>query len=109
MKNDVQEMRRRVQIMEQELSSAHTQLKNYVDNCRHQYTPPVYDPIRHEAYTIPRDEPGTMGVDWRGPIHVDAKIEERWRRECKLCGEVEYTNKSHPIVERHEPDFGDVK
>ena len=32
-----------------------------------------------------------METDWRGPVHVSAETEDRWRRECKRYGLVQYT------------------
>lgn len=73
--------------------------------CRHDWTIPVYDPVHTEAYTIPGDEPGTMGVDWRGPCHVPAETTPRWTRTCKACGLTDETQQSRAKVTVNEPVF----
>jgi hypothetical protein len=75
----------------QESERAEKNLRQYEQDCSHNFTEPIYDPIYHKAYTIPGDPPGTMGVDWRGPCHVPAETIDRWRRECQKCGLVECT------------------
>jgi hypothetical protein len=91
MRPEAKKLRDRVSKLAKEFEEAQRGLDNLERTCRHQYGPTVYDPINHKAYTCPGDPPGTMGVDWRGPVHVPARTEKRWRRECDLCGKVEYT------------------
>ncbi|MGV8151694.1 MAG: hypothetical protein ACP5OG_01310 [Candidatus Nanoarchaeia archaeon] len=76
-----------------ELEQAQNELKTLERHCPHKYTKTVYEPIITPAYTIPADEPGTMGVDRRGPCYVPRKVEDRWKRECEICGLVEYTTR----------------
>lgn len=45
-----------------------------------------------------------MGVDWRGPTYVEPKTEKRWKRTCRICGEVEYTTKTTTQV-TERPSF----
>lgn len=68
-------------------------LKKEQANCKHDWTPPRANHIYHEAYTIPGDPPGTMGIDWRGPCYVAAETIKRWTRECRKCGLEQHTNK----------------
>lgn len=103
MKQNAQNLRERVTKLKGELTEAERELTDMVRNCQHQYGPAVYDPVYTPAYTIPGDPPGTMGVDRQLPCHVPAKTEKKWKRECELCGEVEYTTKSRPTA--HEPVF----
>jgi hypothetical protein len=35
-----------------------------------------------------------MGGNWRGPCYVPAYTEKRWKRVCKKCGKVEYTQQT---------------
>ena len=105
MKQEAQNLRERVTRLQKELTKAEKELDTMVRTCQHQYGDVVYDPIHTEAYYFPGDPPGTMGVDRQLPCHVPASTEERWKRECELCGKVEYTKKSRPVVSRHEPIF----
>ena len=91
MKTQAQTMRQETTRLENQLKQAQDQLKKYENTCQHQFTV-NYDPIYQKAYTIPGDEPGTMGSDWRGPCFVPAETINRWKRECELCGLVQYTN-----------------
>jgi len=54
--------------------------------CQHKWGETRYTPEHKEAYTIPGDPPGTMGVDWRGPTDVPAKTTKKWTRQCESCG-----------------------
>lgn len=100
MKQEAKTLRERVAQLLAEFEKAQKVLRDaehsvemMENRCRHDYTPPTYEPIHHEGYTFPGDPPGTMGVDWRGPVYVPSSTEKRWRRECKLCGKVEYTTR----------------
>ena len=105
MEPKAEKLRREVKTLSQELKNAQKDLTNYVSSCSHEFTEPIYDPINSPAYTCRGDPPGTMGVDWRGPIHVPAKTEKRWRRECGTCGEVQYTGKTDKTY-TEKPNFG---
>lgn len=80
-------------------------LESQQNNCRHQWGETVADHIYEKAYTIPGDVPGTMGIDWRGPVWVPAKTIERWKRVCKLCGKIEYTNRKEQVRVEYKPVF----
>ena len=54
-----------------------------------------YTPIITETYTIPGDRPGTMGVDWRGPVHVPSSTKDQWTRTCTECGKEEVTTQKN--------------
>lgn len=77
--------------------------------CFHTWGAIVYDPIYHKAYTAPGDPPGTMGVDWRGPVHVSAQTIPQWRRQCTKCGFSQTTQRKKQVggaLIHEEPDFG---
>ncbi len=84
-------LRREIATLRDTAAARERDLAEVYANCRHDWivTP---DHIYHESYTIPGDAPGTMGVDWRGPCHVPASTEKRWKRECRICGKVEHTS-----------------
>lgn len=79
--------------LNRELDDARGQLARLDRSCNHQWGEPEADHIHHEGYTTPGDPPGTMGVDWRGPTHVPARTEKRWKRTCQKCGKVECTTR----------------
>jgi hypothetical protein len=81
------------------LELANRELTQYRKKCQHKFEE-KYDPIRTESYTIPGDPPGTMGIDWRGPLYVPAKTEDRWKRYCPKCGLEEYTTATKEIVRK---------
>jgi hypothetical protein len=80
-------------------------------NCRHQWSEARYAPDHQEAYEIPGDPPGTMGVDWRPACHVPAKTTPKWVRTCTLC-ELEQSTTSTKLgagtngLRQEVPDFG---
>jgi len=107
MNSEARDLRTRVEGLKRDLENAQQNLKSYVRSCDHDFEK-VYDPIYHEAHTYSGDPPGTMGVDWRGPVHVPAETIKRWRRTCNTCGEVQYTQRVHKkTIVDETPDFGD--
>jgi len=83
-------------------NNADAKLENYIKRCQHNFSETVYEPIYTPRYTSPGDPPGTMGIDWRGPVFVPSKTEDRWKKECSLCGLVRYTQCFNK-VEKKEP------
>lgn len=78
--------------------------------CPHVWGETKYTPDYQEAYTIPGDPPGTMGVDWRGPCHVPAKTTPKWSRTCTKCGYTQTTERKKMtggVLQQEVPDFGD--
>ena len=100
MKPEFKELRKNIVDLIRDLSTNQQQLEELTKRCSHKYTPVAYDPIITEAYTIPGDAPGTMGVDWRGPVYVPRTEQPRWKRECTECGLVEYTTDVAEKIER---------
>ncbi len=86
----VNEAKVEVERVGKRLSEAEINLRNYQGRCRHNFTE-RYDPIIHPGGYDPGDPPGTMGVDQRGPTSWPETREDRWRRDCNLCGLTEYT------------------
>lgn len=80
-------------------------LQNEINNCNHSFKDPIYDP---EEITVQDDRLGyeEHGSDrWpRYSSHTEQK--PRWSRECRICGEKEYTYTQKPIIKNLEPDFG---
>lgn len=105
METKAKNLRERFASLTTEVERAQAELQRYEASCNHQWSETVYDPIYHKAYTIPGDPPGTMGVDWRGPCYVPAETIDRWKRECKRCGLVEYTEGETQTVTKKVPKW----
>lgn len=105
MKPQVEEMVAAVESLKSKLKIAEDNLTRARKSCRHEWCPVVYDPVVTPAYEIPADPPGTMGIDWRPSCYVPRSEKARWRRDCRLCGVVEYTSATKEIVEK-VPVFG---
>ena len=78
----------------QELSAMKRVLEDKQRTCSHDWTVPRYTPIVREAYQSPGDAPGTMGVDWRGPVFVPRQEFPMWTRGCKKCNKHEATSQT---------------
>lgn len=84
---------------ERRLSKLRQQLSNLQAQCHHDWRSPARRSEHHAGYTDPGDPPGTMGVDWRGPVHVPARQETWWERTCKKCDKTEKTTQTKPAGE----------
>lgn len=67
-----------------------SELANLQSDCTHEWQVSADDIVR-AAYTDPGDAPGTMGVDFRGPMYVPEQRTKRWKRYCPLCDKTEHT------------------
>jgi len=92
--------RERAATAKRDLKAAQHALAHIVRSCQHDYTDPVYKPIVQEAYTIPGDAPGTMGVDFRGPCHVPRKETPQWMQTCRICGTTRTTIRTKDEVKK---------
>lgn len=90
--------------LEKKLRDKRLLLEKTETECQHRWGQTEPDHIYRAAYTIPGDAPGTMGVDWRGPVHVAPETANRWKRVCCLCGKIEHTSKTTQQV-KHVPEF----
>ncbi len=90
--------RQRQKRLEEQLEGARHEVGRIERACPHHYTI-TYVPIYHEGHECPGDPPGTMGVDWRGPVYVPPHTEDRWRRYCDRCGKEEYTTHARTEIE----------
>ena len=91
---NAQELRAQIAGYNAKLLRLKGQLKELVRECgerHHDWTDPIYDPIRTEAQDFPGDPEGTMGVDRQLPCRVPASIVPQWTRECSTCGHTEHT------------------
>lgn len=100
----VENLRLEIEMKQKSLVNAEQHLERMENKCYHQWSGPIADHIYHKGYTIPGDEPGTCGSDWRGKVEVNPRTEERWKRICKVCGKTETTTQTRAI---QEPFFRD--
>lgn len=109
--------RRAVETARLALETAENEVQRLEASCQHIWDI-KYTPDYREAYTIPGDPPGTMGVDWRGPTYVPAETTKKWTRQCKRCGKLQTTVRTKKVnesgripgtsAEVEVPDFGDA-
>ena len=90
--------------IQEQLKREIAQSENRMANCKHDFATPIYDA---EEVMVQDDRTGyeTHGVDrWPVPsFHKEKK--DRWSRECKECGKIEYTYKQEPVIKNYEPKF----
>lgn len=79
------ELRDEIAYLEKSLESKKRQLAEMYTKCTHAWGEVKYNPILIQGFTVPGDPVGTMGVDWRGPCHVESRTERLWERVCKKC------------------------
>jgi hypothetical protein len=80
-----------IQRRESDLKLIKATLERKQASCQHDWPEPKYAPIVKPAYEHPGDPPGTMGVDWRGPVWIPRQETPRWSRKCRKCLKVEET------------------
>lgn len=93
-RHEFDKMERDIAAREQSLDRDRARLQSARAECLHKWGETRYTPDRQEAYTAPGDPPGTMGVDWRGPVDVPAKTTKKWTRRCESCGLVQITTRT---------------
>lgn len=71
-----------------------SQIGHIQTRCQHRWGETKYTPEHTTAYTTPGDTPGTMGVDFRGPVQVPSRTTDLWTRVCEICGKTAVTNQS---------------
>jgi hypothetical protein len=95
---NVSNEQREIQELEDRLARKKASIINVQNNCSHSWGSVIDASIYTPGYTIPGDPPGTMGIDWRGPVYVDSKTEHRWKRICKNCNKEEVTTQTNKTV-----------
>lgn len=88
-------LREEIKELELKLSDSKSRLNQMEQECHpHVWGEVEYTPEHQEAYTIPGDPPGTMGVDWRPDCPVPAQTTKKWTRTCKRCGKEQVTTRT---------------
>lgn len=110
-RDEIDALELEIRALQKQLDLKGTKLRLARTHCLHCWSPVKWDPIYEEAYTIPADPPGTMGVDWTPEIHVPSKTTRRWTRACEACGMVQHTGRTRkgsgavPGTSGEIPDF----
>ena len=94
---DTKKLRKDLADAEAQVTALRALLEVQVRACQrqgHKWGEIKYEPIEHKAYRIEGDPPGTMGIDWRGPMDVPAVTEKQWSRTCTECGFKETTQRT---------------
>lgn len=92
----------------QQIESLQKEIKQHqqaIDNCRHgEWSEPKYDPEEYrEGYGS--KQVGKGSDPWWEPEGYVTKQRDRWSRECKCCGKIEYTYTQEPVIVGHKPSF----
>jgi hypothetical protein len=103
--DQIKAIKEQINSAQNDLVSKERQLETLYRQCNHRWSEPIYTPIRTEGYRTEGDPPGTMGIDWRGPMYVPPTTTDRWTRECTECGKQETTERKQE-KKSYEPDFG---
>ena len=84
----------------QELAKA----RHNMNTCEHVFHTPKHDPETISVgYGCVQDGSGS-DPHWSYAGYRDEK-KDRWSRECKKCGLIEYTYELEPVIERYIPKF----
>lgn len=105
MTQEAKQLREKLEETRKELNKLEKSIEELSRYCKHKFGATTYDPIITPAYHLSGDPPGTMGVDWQGPMDVPEHVEKRWSRVCEYCGEIEYTTNTKQKIE-YLPDWG---
>jgi hypothetical protein len=81
----------RIDSLESQIRVAREELVGIQRSCPHSWSS-RYNPVVREAYRDPGDTPGTMGIDFRGPMYVPRQETPRWTRTCSRCFKTEDTS-----------------
>ncbi len=100
------ELERTIARLKEELQGTELSLQGLQSRCPHRWDQVKYTPEIHEGYRDPGDPPGTMGVDWRGPMWVPRQETPRWTRICLDCGKKEVTERTRDDIKK-VPVFND--
>lgn len=87
-----------------ELQAQIKQHEQAMQNCRHDFKDPIYDPeTTREPYGYKMQAQGSDV--WSVPEGYKDVQKDRWSRECKICGKKEYTYDQEPIITGRKPKF----
>ena len=75
-----------------------------IANCSHEWGEARYDP---EPIRVPYGHKNAgKGSDiWLEPEGYRDDTKDRWSRECKKCGKIEYAYTQEPVISGYKPKF----
>jgi len=82
------QLRKEIEDMERDLVNKKRELYNIESRCVHNWGKRETKEIHLPGMSFPGDEPGTMGVDFRGPTYVPARTITESTMKCLICGKV---------------------
>jgi len=85
-----------VKIETERLQSYQASLNCIQSSCKHNWTDAEKHTDTIPGYTTPGDKPGTMGVDFQGPVDIAPSVKVYYTRECKECGKTQRTEQTRP-------------
>jgi len=95
-------LRAKIFQLEEELWMLKENLKKAEGACEHKFSEVKYDPYSQPDYTN-----SSLSFPPH-PDKINMKYVDRWKRECSLCGRVEYTQEFTTKTEKI-PTFGLIK
>jgi hypothetical protein len=105
--DDAATLRGQIVSIAADLSQKRERLSQIERSCQHEWGETVYDPIRHPGSPDRRPTDGRHVPYDDAPylLPIPPSTEDRWRRTCKQCGNVQYTTRTRPASEQ-VPHFG---
>jgi hypothetical protein len=101
MRQEADELRAKIERLEDELTEARRRLGCIESNCDHRECESIGKRVdEQKAYTIPAVE---LGSDSRPAVHVPAKRTVYYQGRCVRCGKIQETVEVKPTG--FEPDF----
>lgn len=89
-----------IESIELEFKRKRNDLKNKYNSCSHEWGTVEYVPEKEE---VPKYETAWQGVDcYPKLVGFSTQMKDRWARQCKKCGKVEYTYKKNKPVPEYE-------
>ena len=78
--------------------------KRKIANCKHVFTDAFYDPETvREPHGYKMEAHGS-DISYQPEGYHDVK-KDRWARKCTICGLIQHTYQTEPIIKEHKPKF----
>lgn len=81
------------------VSSLSDELFYFENNCKHEWSKVVYDPKKSfESRYDPEGDYGRGSDFYHGSSYHEVDV-PRWKRECQVCGKIDYTERKEKVYE----------